>query len=304
MKIVLFGANGQLGNSFKNYKFNNHKKNKKIKIFYYSKKKVDITNKIIVKKIIQSVSPNYIINCAAYTNVDDCEKKISIASKINSDGPKVLAKISKDFDIPIIHFSTDYVYNGKKSQPYTENDYTEPLNVYGKTKLRGEENIIINTKKFIILRLSWLFSEFSKSNFPYFIFKNYLFGSSLNIINDQIGKPTCCEDVVHLVFKIIKKIEKSEKYYGVYNFASIGPKVSWDQYSKIIIKHINEIYDINKKNHKFKSINLKNFNKLNNLSTKRPKYSVLNSKKAIKVFEFKSNDWRISLIKSIKSYKL
>lgn len=301
VKIVLFGASGQLGKSFQKYIINNKKKFSTIRIFFYDKKEANITKRNEIKKIISSISPNFIINCGAYTNVDNSEEKITIAKNINSLGPKLLAKISYEFDVPLIHFSTDYVYDGKKRSPYNEKDLLKPLNIYGKTKLDGEKNIINNTNKYIILRLSWLFSEFPKSNFVNFIFGNYFNEKVLNIIDDQFGRPTYCEDVVKLVIKIISKIQISDNYYGIYNFSSRGPAVSWYQYSKKIINYMGKIHKHKIKPNKIKGISLKNYNKLNKLSTKRPKYSVLDYKKVNENFKIKTDDWRSSLFKTLKN---
>ena len=171
MKIILFGANGQLGKSFKYYL----SKEKNLKFYAFTKNQLNILNKTKLCNIVKKIRPIYIINCAAYTKVDKCEKNKKIANQINYIGVKNLSNLCKKLDITLIHFSTDYVYDGKKSYPYNENDKCNPINVYGLSKLKGEKVIINNNQKYIIIRLSWLFSKYDNSNFVNFIKNSFYY---------------------------------------------------------------------------------------------------------------------------------
>ncbi len=299
MKIILFGANGQLGKSFQHHL--SRKKN--IKLYSYTKNQVNILNESKLKNIAKKIKPKFIINCAAYTVVDQCEKNKKIANLINYKGVKNISLLCKKLDITLIHFSTDYVYDGKKSYPYNENDKTNPINIYGQSKLKGENVIIKNNHKYFIIRLSWLFSKYDNSNFVNFIKKNFYNKKNISVIDDQYGRPTNCDDVVKLVLKIIYKHSHSNEINGIYNYSSSGPKVSWYQYSKKIIKILKVIKKDKSKRSFISNISQKRFNFINNLSTKRPKYSVLDYRKVKKIFQYSGIDWRISLENILKSDK-
>ena len=157
MNVLITGANGQVGKSFKDLKVN-----KKIKFFYYSKNRLDITNYNETIKVINKIKPEVIINCAAYTDVENSEIYKNLAKKINSWGPLNLAKVCKVHKIFLIHISTDYVFNGKKKN-YKENSNTDPINFYGTSKLMGEKNIKKVNCKFLIIRTSWVFSKYGKN---------------------------------------------------------------------------------------------------------------------------------------------
>ncbi len=300
MKILLLGANGQLGKSFKNYLSN--KKN--IKLYSFSKKQLSIINVTNLNNITKKIKPKIIINCAAFTKVDTCEKNSKIANQINYIGVKNIVFLCKKLDIILVHFSTDYVYDGSKSYPYNEKDTVNPINVYGNSKLKGERVIVKNIDKYIIIRISWLFSKYDNSNFVNFISKNYLNKKNISVINDQYGRPTYCEDVVELVLKIIYKVRDSSKFYGIYNYSSPGPKVSWYTFSKKIIQIIKYLKRDKSKKTFISTISQKKFNFINNLYTKRPKYSVLDNRKVKKTFKYSGVDWRFSLKNVLKSNKL
>lgn len=281
MSILLIGANGQLGSSFKKLS----KKSDDIKFF--TKNELDICDKCSLKKIISKYSPNIIINCSAYTNVEKAEDEKALASKINSNAIKNIGELCYQNNIHLFHFSTDYVFDGKSKAPYKEDDKTNPINHYGYSKLKGEEHILDSKCKHTIIRTSWVFSEFGR-NFIKTIYNISKKNSVIDIIDDQIGNPTYAIDLAYDILEIIR----SKKYignYGVFNYTN-NISCSWAEFAYIFftkmheLKKISDIPLINKVSH-------------NNFITKakRPAYSVLDNSKFCKVFKTKSPD----LIKAI-----
>src|SRR5699024_1131609 len=155
-KILITGANGQLGKCLKNME--NHYP--EIRFVFTSKEKLDIRDESGIKTLFQEQNFTHCINCAAYTNVEKAEKEPEKAFAINAEAVKNLAEICRDFDVVLLHISTDYVFDGEKNTPYSEIDQTNPINVYGASKLKGEEYIQEIWKKHFIFRTSWLYSQY------------------------------------------------------------------------------------------------------------------------------------------------
>ena len=226
-------------------------------------KELDITNYNKVIEFILEKSPNIVINAAAYTAVDNCETNYEDAYKVNAIGPKNLAIACNKIGIPLIHFSTDYVFEGNKRTPLIEGDELGPKTVYGKTKLEGEKFILENTKKYFIIRTAWLYGIHGK-NFVQTMLNLSKKNKELKVVNDQIGSPTYSYDLA----KAISELLNSDKY-GIYHLTNKG-EVSW--------------YDFAKKIFELKNIDIK----INPVSTEefkrpapRPHYSVLCNQKWI-----------------------
>lgn len=176
---------------------------------------IDINNKKLLKKTILSISPDIIINAAAYTDVDGCEDNRQDAMALNSELPEILAKAAKANDSKLIHFSTDYIFDGKNG-PYSEEALPNPISFYGKSKLAGENNIRANIDNFLILRTNIVYgnSSYGKNDFIRWIYKNLKSGKKLNIITGQIGNPTFSDDIAEAVLRFIEKDSR-----GVFNLA-------------------------------------------------------------------------------------
>ncbi len=232
MKWLLFGKNGQLGQEFckyfikNNYDFN-----------AYDHKQLDITDFKKVKNIILEIKPDIIINSVAYNNVDLAEGEgKDIAFAVNSSAVENIAKISKQENIKLIHYSTDYVFDGEKGEPYTEEDTPKPINEYGKSKLAGEKSIINLQGKYLIFRVSWLYGE-GKSNFPYKILQWAKKYDILKIASDEISIPTSTEFVVkNTILSINNNLQ------GLYHLVPNDYCSRYDWAKKILIVH-----NINKK---------------------------------------------------------
>jgi dTDP-4-dehydrorhamnose reductase len=175
-----------------------------------------------------------IINAAGYTDVDKAESEIELAHQVNAEAPSVLAEKASELNIPMIHFSTDYVFDGLKNEPYVETDQANPQSVYGETKWKGEEGVR-NHKKHIILRTSWVFSSHGE-NFLKTILKLIQEKSSLRIVRDQQGSPTSADTIANATYKIVKIILQNSSFedFGTFHLVS-EDYTNWHQYACFII---------------------------------------------------------------------
>jgi dTDP-4-dehydrorhamnose reductase len=195
---------------------------------------LDLANADAIKTFIDKNKPDIIINPAAYTEVDKAESEISLAHQINAVAPQVLAEKASELNIPFIHFSTDYVFDGLKNEPYLETDQTNPQSVYGRTKWEGEE-AVRQHKKHIILRTSWVVSSHGQ-NFLKTILKLAQEKSSLNVVSNQKGTPTSSDVLANVTYKIVKTILKNTNFkdFGTYHVASSGD-TDWFHYARFIV---------------------------------------------------------------------
>tara|TARA_B100001964_G_C14166102_1_gene569143 strand:+ start:316 stop:1212 length:897 start_codon:yes stop_codon:yes gene_type:complete len=291
INVVILGGGGLLGSNLsKNI-------NKTFEIYSYSKNKININQINKLKNIIIKTKPDYLINCAAYTDVDKCENNIKEAYKINSLGPKKISLLCKKFNITLIHISTDYVFNKKKIYKISEKEKENPISVYGKSKLIGEKEIKKNLKKYIILRTSWLYGN-KKNNFLNKIIKISKSKNLLNLISDQYSLPTNVINLSRAIFAVIYKIhrDKNKNYYGTYHYSDAGRPISRYLFAK-------EIFNLMYKNKQKKVIINKIKSKFYYDKNIRPKNSALSSNKIYKIFVIKNINWKYSLKSFIKSNK-
>jgi len=190
----------------------------------------DITKLEDVRSFTGEFKPDVIINCAAYTDVDGCESNRETAFAVNGEGPKNLAMISAELKIPLIHFSTDYVFDGTAKKAYREDSPPAPLQVYGESKLQGENFIRECTDKFYIIRTSWLYG-YNGKNFVDTIVSAAAQKDELKVVSDQIGSPTFTRDLAHIIRKFL--FEKPE--YGIYHYTNEG-SCSWYEFAKEIVR--------------------------------------------------------------------
>ncbi len=254
MKILITGANGMLGHDLASVLVDHE-------LFLFDSKSLDITDKNKVETEVGKVKPDIVINSAAFTDVDGCESQYEAAYDVNANGPRNLALVCKDLNIPLLHVSTDYVFKGDKNTPLVEDDPVGPKTAYGKTKLEGEEFIKEILDDYYIIRTAWLYGH-NGANFVETMLSLAENNTELNVVNDQIGSPTFTYD---LAVKIKEIIESGK--YGIYHVTNSG-YCSW--------------YDFACEIFKLSNINIK----VNPVSTEefprpaiRPKYSVLSNKK-------------------------
>ena len=227
MKILLTGKDGQVG-------FALHKKLASLgEVIATNRDILDLRDLQAIRAFIDQTQPDIIINPAAYTKVDQAENEPELAYQINAAAPQVLTDKASELDIPIIHFSTDYVFDGLKHEPYLETDKVNPQSVYGQTKWQGEEGIR-NHKKHIILRTSWVFSSHGQ-NFLKTILKLIQEKTSLNVVSDQIGTPTSSEALADVTYKIVETIFNDPyfKDFGTYHM-TLNNETNWYRYACFI----------------------------------------------------------------------
>lgn len=277
MKILVIGGKGQLGQSFKLVS----KEFSEFKIVFVGKETLDLSDYRTLEEYILNNEFEAVINCGAYTKVDKAEDEgKELAFLINSQGCHHLSKICKKNQATLIHFSTDYVFDGKKSSPYLETDTAKPLNVYGQSKLLGEK-FILEHKKSMIFRTSWVYSPFG-NNFYLTIKKLASLKPELKIISDQISAPTYAPDLAQAVLEILQDPKKSNKY-GLYNFSNQGT-ASWYDFAWEIVN----LLGLNAKvlpilSHQYPQ------------NAKRPKFSLLSKEKFSQTFNLEISHWKNSL---------
>lgn len=280
-KILVTGSNGQLGSELKDLS----KSFSDIEFLFHDIDTLDLTDDIRLENFIRENNPDYIINCAAYTAVDKAEEEKEKAYLINAHVPLKLASLSKKYGIRLIHVSTDYVFDGHSYRPYNEKDITNPLSIYGKSKLEGENNII-NSCEAIIIRTSWLYSKYG-NNFVKTVMRLGSQRPQLNMIFDQIGTPTCASDLAFAIMHIILFSEKNKFLHGIYNYSNEGV-CSWYDFAKIIVELSGLIV-------KVLPITTEQYP----LPAPRPHYSVLNKDKIKSCFGIEIPFWKDSLKKTI-----
>ena len=225
-KILIIGGNGQLGNCL-NKLISEYALDYEFHFTDYDT--LDITNQKQINEYFSEYEPHYCINVSAYTAVDLAEQEKEKAFAINAEGVKYLAEACAEKGIDLIHISTDYVFSGDTNIPYSEGDFTNPLSVYGASKLEGENLALENNPKTIIIRTSWLYSEFGK-NFVKTMLNLFSTKNELNVVADQFGQPTNANDLAETIMKIIST---EEKEYGIFHFSNY-PETTWFDFAKKI----------------------------------------------------------------------
>lgn len=236
MKILITGCRGQLGSQIINILKEGASELGTIQQDYRNAEiigvdieELDISNLELVKSFINEVKPDIVINPAAYTNVDGCENNRDLAFKANSLGPRNLAIACEQVGAKLIHISTDYVFRGNGTIPYREYDVTNPVSVYGKTKLLGENYVRECCPRYFILRTAWLYG-YNGNNFVKTIMKAAKEKGHLEVVDDQRGNPTNAEDLAHHILKIALTDE-----YGIYHCTGTG-ECTWYDFAKAIVK--------------------------------------------------------------------
>ena len=272
MKILYTGADGQLGHEIKRAA-----QKKALLAVGLTRHELDITQPESIRAAISKINPAVIINCAAYTAVDQAESEPEPAFAVNQHGPAQLAKACSDHDIAFIHISTDYVFDGRKDSAYVENDPICPMGIYGQSKAAGETQIAQLIKKYIIIRTSWLYGCHG-NNFVKTMIRLGCTKDRIGVVDDQFGSPTHAADLAEAILIVVCNIFQYDfPPWGIYHFANQGI-ISWYEFAKNIFEIIS------------KKMELK-LTKLDPLTTDqyptaavRPKYSVLSVKKISRQF--------------------
>lgn len=225
-KILVVGGNGQLGNCFRkiedNYSLD-------YEFLFTDSSVLDITNVDQIEAVFDEFKPDYCVNASAYTAVDLAETEKEKAFAVNAQGVANLAQACLDNKATFIHVSTDYVFDGETNLSYSEEDFTNPIGAYGESKREGEELALEINPKTIILRTSWLYSEFNK-NFVKTMLNLFSQKDELGIVSDQYGQPTYANDLAEAIMEII---ESKTKKFGIYHFSNY-PETTWFEFAKKI----------------------------------------------------------------------
>lgn len=275
--FLITGAKGQLGLCFKDLLAD--------KALYFDIDTLDITDRESVLSLASKYKFEAIINCAAYTAVEKAEEEQEKAFKVNVLGAQNLAELASQLNIPLVYFSTDYIFDGKAKEPISENVEPAPLNYYGKTKLEGEKAVLKYAKTAIIIRTAWLYSAYGK-NFLKTILNLAQKQEQIKVVKDQIGTPTYAPHLAKAVLDILSKIKKGTK--AIYNYTDSG-FASWYDFAFDIIKEAGlktQVLPILTQDYPSKA--------------KRPAYSVLSKEKIIKDFNLTLNTWQTGVKKCLK----
>jgi dTDP-4-dehydrorhamnose reductase len=278
-KILVTGANGQLGweltqlaASYPMYEF-----------IFADRSMFDLSKPELFESLILQWAPQAIINTAAYTAVDKAETEQDLANLINETAVAELARITGENDILFITFSTDYVFNGNATSPYLTDTIIDPVNFYGTTKAQGEVLALAINPNTIIIRTSWVFSSHG-NNFVKTMMRLMKERTTLNVVSDQIGRPTYAKDLAFATIKIIKEVSDGKNIKGVYHFANKGV-TSWFEFAQHIKKNAGLSCDL-------LPINTAQFP----TPAKRPAYSVLDTQKIETTLNIDIPSWEESLL--------
>ncbi len=284
--ILVTGANGQLGSELRQIAANFPSFN----FLFTTREGLPLDNTEALINFFEKQQVHYCINCAAYTAVDKAEEEKELVFLINSEAVGALASVCSDHQTKLIHISTDYVYDGSRNEPLKEEYAVAPLNVYGWSKLRGEELILNRYPSSLIIRTSWVYSSFG-NNFVKTILRLCNERDKLNVINDQFGSPTYAADLAGVIMKFIEEAELNKDHSGIVNYCN-GGATSWYEFA-LAIKSLTgsgcEIFPIPASQYK--------------TAATRPAYSILDTTKIRAMLNLEIPFWKDSVERCIKTLR-
>ena len=279
--VLVTGSGGQLASCINDIE----KQYEGLNIIYTDRHQLNICDLNQIDAFFKSNPKiDYCINCAAYTAVDKAESDVDKAFEINAQGAKNIALVCSEYDATLIHISTDFVFDGQKTEPYKETDIPNPINVYGASKLKGEVEIQKILENYFIIRTSWLYSKHG-NNFMKTMLKLAETRDEISVVSDQIGTPTYAGDLAKVVLKIM---DSNNKNFGLYHYSNEGV-ASWHDFAKAILEsyeYATSVIPISSSQYPTAAI--------------RPKYVVLDTEKAKDIFNIQIPKWEVSL-KKIKN---
>ncbi|MCA2643259.1 MULTISPECIES: dTDP-4-dehydrorhamnose reductase [unclassified Microcystis] len=279
-KVLLIGAKGQVGQELQ---LTLQSLGEVISI---GREELDLTNSEKIGQLIREIHPDYLVNAAAYTAVDKAESEPELAYSINAKAPKIMAESAEKIKAKFLHISTDYVFDGRKNTPYLETDLTNPLGVYGQSKLRGEEEIKTVNSQAIILRTAWVYGSYGKSNFVKTMLRLGKEREELKVVVDQVGSPTWAKDIAAAITHLLINADNPA---GIYNFTNSGV-ASWFDLTKAIFEEA-KISGIPLKIQRVIPITTAEYP----TPAARPAYSVLSGQKISQQLGYIPSYWRDSL---------
>ncbi len=281
LKVLLTGSKGMLAKEF----VSGCRNRKDYIIIAPEEEECNITDISSIKNAVNSINPQVLINCAAYTDVDACEANQEKAFSVNGEGVENLIQVCKENDILLVHFSTDFVFDGGKKSPYTEEDKQNPLGIYGESKLLGEQYLLNSHAGFFLIRTSWMYGN-GWNNFVQAIINNAVNHTEVSVVDDQIGNPTWTRDIVDITLRLLKT-----EQYGIYNYSNEG-ECSWYEFACEIIRILQNSEN---KFHSTKIIPSKSAQLKR--AAKRPAYSALSKSKIRAAIGIDIPHWKESLKK-------
>lgn len=286
-KILVTGCNGQLGRAVR-------KEYAGEKVTFINTDvtegegvlALDITDVDAVMELVRREKPDVIINCAAHTNVDLCEKQWDSAYRINAIGPRNLSIAATAVGTKMIHVSTDYVFEGNGTRPYTEFDAPNPISAYGKTKLEGERFVQAFADRYFILRTAWLYGE--GKNFVKTMLRLAETHDEVSVVDDQVGSPTSAVELA----RMIHYLEKTDNY-GIFHATCEGD-TNWADFAETIFKKAGKVT-------KVRHVSSEEYAKMNPASAKRPAYSILDNYMLRLTGDYRMADWQDALDEYMKT---
>jgi dTDP-4-dehydrorhamnose reductase len=279
-KVLLIGAKGQVGQELQLTLLQLGE------VISIGREELDLTNSEKISQLIREIHPDYLVNAAAYTAVDKAESEPELAYYINAKAPKIMAESAEKIQAKFLHISTDYVFDGRKNTPYLETDLTNPLGVYGQSKLRGEEEIKTVNSQAIILRTAWVYGSYGKSNFVKTMLRLGKEREELKVVVDQVGSPTWAKDIAAAITHLLINADNPA---GIYNFTNSGI-ASWFDLTKAIFEEA-KISGIPLKIQRVIPITTAEYP----TPAARPAYSVLSGQKISQQLGYIPSYWRDSL---------
>jgi dTDP-4-dehydrorhamnose reductase len=309
MKIVIIGAGGRMGAALmREYR-------RKFEVTGFNHAQVDLSNPDQICERISTVSFDVLINVAAFTNVDLCETQRDRAFHINAEAPRLLAEICRDKDAKLIHFSTDYVFDGEKREPYTEEDEANPISVYGKSKRAGEENILAVKGRHLVVRVSWVFGP-DRPSFIDGLIERAQENEHVDAIADKFSTPTYTMDIAEMLGSILDGWSPralasdglaARRLQGILHFANTG-ECSWQEYGQWALDCCQE-FGVSIKAKTVGSLELKDMTRLRqgyggqaNWVARRPVYSVLSSARYTELTGTSPRAWRDAVADYIRRF--
>ena len=283
-KILVTGANGQLGQCIRKIASDFEDR---YEFYFADSSTLNLTDSGSIADYFYDIQPHFCINAAAYTAVDLAESETEKAFAVNAEGVGILAENCAEYKTVLIHVSTDYVFNGESQISYSEDSFTDPKGVYGASKLKGEQLALEANSKTIVLRTSWLYSEFSK-NFVKTMLNLFSQKDELGIVNDQFGQPTNANDLAEAIMRII---EHEPKQYGVFHFSNY-PETTWFHFAE-------KIAELSQSEIKLNPVTSEQFP----TAAKRPVRSTMCLDKIESVYGIEPNHWEHSLQDCIEILK-
>lgn len=271
-KVLVFGANGQIGSELCRVRG--------LHTVGVTRRDLDFSNLTNLGPLLDTQQPDIVINAAGYTAVEKAESEPQIAHRVNAEAPSALAEECRLRALKFVHYSTDYVFNGRKTQPYSEEDQTEPLGVYGRTKLEGERGVCAAGGQILVFRTSWVYNR-PGNNFVLSIEKKARATGKLSVVDDQVGSPTWARDVAEATAKVLQLATRNSwDKWGLYHLTAEG-QGSWYDFAKLIVDEAGieaEVSPVSSSEYPS--------------AAKRPAYSVLSNRKFERTFGFRIGDWK------------